>query len=210
MKYFLLVLFLSVKCFAGPAVIVEEIESKTTTKQRIQPISQRATFEIKDFEDSYDLRSQKRVGAGFVLGGSVGLMGVMTELNFTPTDSVVTAFGGGPRYNSFTLGWKHSWSTGSISPYTGINYSYWYSSSRKQDYMGNSNPGFLSSKILTEDEKKNGQFGRSLLIPVAGIQFYQLSGSAAGTSVFAEVEMITSVEDLKPNITGSLGTVYFF
>jgi hypothetical protein len=137
-------------------------------------------------------------------------MGVMAELNFTPEDSVITAFGGGPRYNSFTLGWKHVWTAGSVSPYTGVSFSHWYSSSRREDYFGNSNPSFLSSKILTEDEKRNGQFGRSMMIPMAGLQFYQLSGMASGVSVFAQVDFITSVEDLKPNITGSIGSLYFF
>jgi hypothetical protein len=196
--------------WAGPAILVEEIESKTTTKQKIQPISQRAKFEIKNYSDSYELRSHKRVGAGMLFGGYAGMVGVVSELNFSPEDSVIAGFGGGPRYNAFTLGWKHSWASGSMTPYTGVAYSYWYSSLAKQDRFEKSNPGFLASKILTEDEKRNGQFGRSLLVPFLGVQFYQLSGAASGTSIFAEIEMITALEDLKPNITGALGAVYFF
>jgi hypothetical protein len=202
----------SLNIAAAPAVVIEDENSiKSTVESNIKPLSQRSTYEIVDFSDSVEFRSKRRVGVGAMVGGTSGLYGIGTELNLNTRNSVNTIFGGGPRYSTFSMNWKYLFSEGKITPFAGAGISYWYNSSKRNDPIQNTTPGFLTSRFLSENQRASGQFGLSLAAASFGVQYFQLEGPAVGASLFAQVDILAPTEDLfKPLATGSLGGLFFF
>lgn len=217
--------------FAAPAVLIEEnpspgriqsieVDGKVVgssgsgwvkrDKALSESRSLREVYADHEFSTALDLRARRRVGVGFSMAGQTGIGGALIELNFSPANSVVTGFGGGPRYNALALEWKHVFGGRSISPYSTLGYSHWYSSSSKAAPLERTTPGYLGSRFLTSDEKQTGIFAKDFLIPSAGLQFNQLSGPYVGTSIFVEVLFMMEASELSPMPTGSLGMLYYF
>ena len=213
---------------AGPAVLIEENGSRVQTTQplqienersgqqetRIQPLSQRSSLREKyvdqQFDSALDMRAKRRVGVGAMAEGNTGLLGALIELNFAPENSVITAFGGGPGFNSFNFQWKHVFGGESFSPYAGVGYARWYSASGNGNSLDKSTPALLSGKFLSENQKRSGHFAIDLLTPTLGIQYNQLFGDYVGTAVFAEITFLTSLSDLSPAPNGGIGALYYF
>jgi hypothetical protein len=209
--------------FAGPAVLIEENQQNYEQdsggwKNRSKPISEGKSilqhYSDQTFNSTYDLRLKRKVGIGAAVAGAVGVYGGLIELNFAPDDSVVTGFGGGPRFNSFMFQWKHllgnTESDGFIHPYLGFGYSRWFSVSGNNSSMAKTTPSFLGSRFLSEEEKITGRFEKNLLIPSLGLQYFQLDGEYRGLGVFVEVDVILETSDLSPVPTGGVGTIYYF
>jgi hypothetical protein len=222
MKKVILMMFNIIVCmslshisFAGPAVLIEDEPddiSSSSKMMNISPLSQRTTYRQthagQTFGSSYELRSLRRVGIGAEFAGASGLMGAVIELNFVPEDSFITGFGGGSGYNSFQMGWHHSFGGEKLSPYVGLGYVRWYNSSNKS--VEETNPKFLGTKFLSDKEKTTGQYSVNFLTPNLGLQYHVLAGDYVGASVFAEVRFFMSIAHLSPEALGSLGTIYYF
>jgi len=212
-------LFFAQLAFASPAVLVEETPMTNTTsvaapfEKEIVPLSQRASIrdvETQSFDDAFALRAKRRVGVGLSTMGQLGMFGALLELNFTPDKTLNLGFGGGPGYNSFGLGWKYLLGGSSLTPYLSAGYSMWHNSSGSGD-LSNATPSVLSSKFLTDDEKRAGQFNISFLTPTTGLQYTQLSGDYLGWSGFLEISMMTKISGgLAMAPLASLGGIYYF
>ncbi len=163
-----------------------------------------------EFESAVSLRTKRRVGAGVLTAGQLGLLGLITELNYSPYHSAVIGFGGGPRYSSLTLQYKYLFGGRVVSPYFTVGYSRWYSNSTQKKPVGRSFPSVLTDKILTDEEKETGIFGKDLLVPSLGIQYTQLYGRSVGTSLYAELVMMVNANDFQATPTGAFGMFYYF
>lgn len=208
-------LFLFSLAAGAQAILIEEGDldvfetSNTGPSKTIQPLSQRSemTLNRRLYQNTEELRSHRRVGVGTSLLGQQGLYGAMIELNFSPTTSFLTGFGGGPGYNSFTFQWKHLFLGQKFSPYLGLGYSRW---SGTGGSLGSSNPTVLSSKYLNEAEKKSGTFAVNLLNPYLGMQYHQLDGQYAGLSFFGEIVLLNEMMNLAPTPTAAIGGMFYF
>lgn len=159
------------------------------------------------YETNLKMREDRRAGAGMMVGGASGLVGAMLELNFEDQDGVIAAFGTGPGYNTIQLGWKHSFEGYYLTPYTTASYSRWYNSrGRTTDYSESS----ILDRVLTDAEKKDGQFGTDFVNGSLGLQYNQLSGDFAGFSVFGELTAMYEVKRTMLLPTGSIGALYYF
>ena len=159
------------------------------------------------YDTNLKMREDRRAGAGMMVGGSTGLVGAMLELNFEDQDGVIAAFGTGPGYNTVQLGWKHSFEGYYLTPYTTASYSRWYNSrGRTTDYSESS----ILDRVLTDAEKKEGQFGTDFVNGSLGLQYNQLSGDFAGFSVFGELTAMYEVKRTMLLPTGSIGALYYF
>ncbi|GIL17099.1 MAG: hypothetical protein BroJett040_08500 [Oligoflexia bacterium] len=204
--------------FAQQAVLIEEVEvNNPHTKvesQRGSYLSESKklseVFSGGSYSDTYAMRAKRRVGVGFSAAGQMGMAGVMIELNYAVDDAAVVGFGGGPRYNSLSMQWKHVFGGKTIAPYTTLGYSRWYNSSNDKKSFQTSTPNILASKFLTEDEKKTGRFGKDIFTPSAGLQYNHLQGQYAGLSLFAEIVLLVNIGDWEQSPTGSVGSIYYF
>lgn len=213
----LLTLF-SLSAIAQQAVLIEETEisdprAKVESKRgsymsENQKLSE--VFSGGSYSDTYAMRAKRRVGVGFGAAGQMGMAGMMIELNYSVDDAAVIGFGGGPRYSSLAMQWKHVFGGKSIAPYTTLGYSRWYSNSNDKKTMNNSTPNILATKFLTEEERRTGKFGKDLFTPSAGLQYNHLHGQYAGVSLFAEVVLLMNMSDGEQAPTGSVGSIYYF
>ncbi len=167
--------------------------------------------------DEYDslagtsaLRKERRVGIGAVLGGPAGLGGVQIELNLNSAHSFITGFGGGPRYQSFFMGWRRNFISDKIGPYIGASYARWASNGISENPIEKTTPGFLGNKYLSQKEKADGKFSKDFVIPNFGIQYNHLDGEYRGIFVNAEISVLMELSDLGPTPAGSIGFGYYF
>jgi hypothetical protein len=214
------IFFASLIAWAGPAVLFEEVEVSpgsanrgSSQKTEITPLSQRSslrkTHQSQVFRSAWDLRAKRRVAVGASTAGNTGMFGAFIELNLTPEHSAITAFGGGPGYNSFNFQWKRLLGSGEFSPYVGFGYSRWYSASGGGS-VDRTVPTQLGARFLTKDEKESGKFAVDLVTPSLGLQYTQLEGESAGLGFFAEIDFLTPLRTLSPAPTGSLGALFYF
>ena len=177
---------------------IEEVHSHTISSSLPQ-----------NFQDAWALRSERRVGVGSVVGGPTGLLGVATDLNFTPETSVGISFGGGSGFQAFSLQVKRTFDGTYLVPYLAAGYARWYSSHQSGPLRG-STPGFLHDRFLSADERTSGDFGENIVYPTAGLQYLQLSGPYTGTSVFVEVSALLDLNRFVMEPTTSVGAMYYF
>jgi hypothetical protein len=200
---------ISSQAFAAPAVEVEDLsvpgvtaeqpakvssqsyEIRSEVQSTIQPISQRHKYlgaNKSYYRDFVELRSQRRVGAGFLGGGQLGVGGLLVDLNVEDVDSVLAGFGGGDNHQSFYLGWKRVLMGIAFTPYVTTGVSHWYAT------HGN-------------NEKKKNQ---TYLMPSIGLQYAVLAGPKTGFTAQAELVLQMAASDLRPVPTGALGVLYYF
>lgn len=184
---------------ASSAILLED--SKTT----LHP-----STSVKSFSSFYEMRRFKRVGIGLALAGINGLYGTNIELNFTPQTSLVTGFGGGSNFQSFSFAWKNSFYGQYIVPYTMVGYARWYTFGKKGETITETNPSYLAQQFLDDEQKKEGQFSKDFLAPTFGLQYVQLAGPWIGTSVFAEIALLMDLSSFASVPTGEIGFRYYF
>lgn len=157
------------------------------------------------FVSNLKMREQRKVGLGMAVGGTLGVAGALLEFNFEDADGAVAGFGTGPGYNSIALAWKHTFEGDYLSPYTTAGYSRWYNSSGHFD--GSSS---ILDRVLTDSEKKSGQFGTDFLTGSIGLQYNQLSGDFSGLGVYAELVALVEVKRSQFLPAGAVGALYYF
>jgi hypothetical protein len=196
--------------YAGKKSVFSKSKETKESSWFSSPTSLSENFSGGTYDDTLSMRSQRRVGAGFQVGGQAGMAGINLELNITPENSALLGFGGGPKYNSFSLAWKYIFGGNLVAPYFSTTLSRWYNSSKGSANFNESNPGFLADKFLTGDERRSGIFGKDLLIPALGLQMNLLKGQYAGFSLYAEVMLVFNLSSLDQVPTGAMGSMYYF
>ena len=225
MRRLILPLFLLSSCFFGAkalaqkAVLIED-EAVQVGKKIEKIESRRGSFlrekksiqEVfnSEYDSTYSMRADRRVGIGMEVAGKLGLIGANAELNFALDDSALIGFGGGPQYSSFQMGWRHVFNGRSVAPFVGAAFSHWYNSSGSGGYLSGSTPNFLADKFLTDEEKQTGKFAVNLLVPSAGLQYNMLSGPYVGTSLYVEAMALLNLSNLQNVLNGCFGAIYYF
>ncbi|MCB9025665.1 MAG: hypothetical protein H6625_05065 [Bdellovibrionaceae bacterium] len=184
----------------GQAVLVEE------RGRALQSSSSRTHLSSKN---SVDFKYKRKVGVGLSAAGAQGLAGVTLELNFSPEMSFSTSFGLADRFQTFGVFIKKSISAKYFTPYISGGFTRWYTVT-DEGPMTTSNPSFLAERFLSNKEKSEGKFAETLIYPAMGIQYLQLDGDWAGSSLFVEVLMLVDIDDFKSSPTGGLGYLYYF
>lgn len=157
----------------------------------IQPISQRNKYLGTSkgyFNDFVELRAKRRVGAGILGGGQLGVAGLLVDLNIEDVDSALVGIGGGDDHQSVYVGWKRVLVGIAFTPYVTAGIAHWYASHG-------------------HNEKKNNQ---TYLMPSLGLQYAILAGPTTGLTAQAEVVLQMATNDLEPVPTGALGVLYYF
>lgn len=187
---------------------------KNSSSQEITPLSQRTSlrevYRGQEFDSIFEMRARRRVGVGATALGQTGLLGAMLELNFSPSESILTSFGGGPGYGSFAFSWKHFFGGRQISPYGGLGYARWYNASGDGRKVEKTVPNELGSKFLDEEEMRTGNFGVNLFVPTLGIQYSILSGPWTGSALLGEVNFLTPFRNFSPSPVAGIGALYYF
>lgn len=175
--------------------------SNTSSSNKYSPINER-----DEYYSNFELRNDRKLGAGVGLLGVFGYLGGVADINFDEENTAQLGFGKGYGFNSFFAGWKKSFSGQYFTPYFTVGYSRFYNS-LAQDISGNS---YIIDQVLSKDETKQGQIGIDFFNSHFGMQYNQLSGEYIGSSFYLEFNFLFS---LKRNImvpTASLGSIYYF
>jgi hypothetical protein len=159
--------------------------------------------------DGFSLRKTRRVGVGVSGAGPLGMMGANLELNFTPKWGLMTGFGTGMTYQSYTFQVKRVLAGEYLLPYLAAGVSRWYTTSEGRGKINNIQPAFLE-RFMTPEEKDKGEFSEILLYPAFGLQYVQLDGNFAGYSMYAEMLMLVNLENFESAPTGTVGFLYYF
>lgn len=160
------------------------------------------------FESALDLHRERKMGIGFMAAGATGVAGINMQMNFALDTGFEIGYGTGRDFNAFHFSIKQLLGTGFFAPYYGLGYARW--SGRGQPIGSRSNPGILSEKFLSGEERQSGEFAENLIYPSLGFQVYKMSGDWAGSSIFAELVYLVDLDDFSGGPTGGLGYTYFF
>lgn len=193
--------------YGQKAVLLDET---TGMPQNLKTNLPKAEDNEEFFDSAAELREKRRVAAGILTAGQLGLVGAVVELNYSKQHAAVIGFGGGPRYNSLLLQYKYHFGGRNLTPYATFGYARWYNNTRQDKEFRSSTPGFLANKYLTEEERASGVFGKDFLVPSFGVQYTQLFGNAVGTSVYAEIMMLLGTAQFDQAPTGALGFLFYF
>lgn len=162
--------------------------------------------ETNNYEDNLVLRDARKIGLGLATGGSLGMYGLNLEINFEDINSAIAGFGGGPGFSTFHVLWKHTFWGDTIAPYFTAGYSRWYNSSGGRNFEQSE----VLERVLTNAQKAEGRFATDFLTGSLGLQYTQLSGSLAGTTLFAELVLLDEVNTGAIVPTGAVGAGYYF
>jgi len=158
------------------------------------------------YPSNYKLREDRKVGAGLSVGGALGVLGGLIELNIEDDDGVLAGFGTGAGYQTLALSWKHAFEGEYFTPYTTLGLASWWNSGNQADASNSS----LLKNFLNDKEKLSRKFSLEILSGSAGMQFNQLSGDFVGASFFIEFGALLVMDRTKIMPTGSIGTLYYF
>ncbi len=161
---------------------------------------------ISDYETNLKLRQDRKVGAGLGVGGALGGVGGLFELNVEDENAGLVGFGTGSGYQTFSLAWKKSFEGEYFTPYTTLGYAHWWDSGSKSQADRSS----TLNNFLSKNEKAKNSFGLDLVTGSFGMQYNQLSGELAGSSFYLELGALLSLENTKLLPTGSVGALYYF
>lgn len=164
---------------------------------------------FKEAESGRELRTKRRAAIGVQAAGALGFGGALIELNFNPSWGFTAGFGGGEGFQAFNLQAKYVLAGEWLMPYMSFGYARW-ASVGKSSKITKTSPAILGEKLLNDDEKNAGEYQKNLLYPGLGLQFLQLKGEWAGSSVFAELTVLLDVGNFVAAPTGTLGFLYYF
>ena len=165
-----------------------------------------ATDSISEYSSNYKLRQDRKVGAGLGVGGALGGIGGLFELNVEDENATLVGFGTGSGYQTMSLAWKRSFEGEYFTPYTTLGYAHWWDSGSKSQ----ANRSSLLKNFLSDKQKEKNNFGLDLMTGSLGMQYNQLSGELAGSSFYIEFGGLVSLRNTKLLPTGSVGALYYF
>lgn len=190
-----------------------EISPNRSTKVRDETSDSRSTRtrDIKNYGPSaynsnWEMREQRKLGAGIGLAGIFGRIGGVVDVNFDAQNAAQVGFGNGYGFNTFFMGWKSSFESQYLSPYITTGYSRWYNSDNA-DLRGNS---YILDQVLSKNELANGKFGADFLLANLGVQYNQLDSEWMGNSFFMEFNFLYSTSSGSLLPAASIGSIYYF
>jgi hypothetical protein len=160
--------------------------------------------------DGTEFRQKRRVAIGSSLGGAGGIASINLDLNLTDHTSLSILYGAGDPFQAFGFAVKRFVSGESFLPYVSAGYVRWSQEKPNHKSIEHTTPSTLNTKFLNSSEKDKGQFSENIIYPGLGLQYVQLSGPWAGTSVFLEIQALVDVDDFQTAATGALGVSYYF
>lgn len=199
---FLTVLFISNQVI-GEELSITEIKPSPTLQSQSK---QSPIYEKAEYFSNFELRNDRKLGAGIGLLGVFGYVGGVVDINFDEENSGQLGFGRGYGYNSFFAGWKKSFSGQYFTPYFTLGYSRFYNSVI-QDISGNS---YIVDQVLSKEEARQGQFGIDFVNSHFGMQYNQLSGEYIGNTFYLEFNFLFSLSRSTLIPAASLGSIYYF
>ncbi len=199
----LLIIFISALSFSNSAWSFIEVSNTGQTVGR-SVLNKRTNL-----PSGAHLRNKKKMGAGINAAGNYGIIGVSLDMNFTPYLSSTLGFGMGDQYQTFVFHFKKYLMGRHFQPYIGFGYNRWYTTGDRKRNFNKTDPEFLAKKFLNNKEKQ-GVFDEHFIFPSAGIQFLQLSGDWAGSSIYAELTLLVDIDDFVSAPTAGLGFVRYF
>jgi hypothetical protein len=162
--------------------------------------------ENNHYANNLALRAVRKIGLGLGVGGTLGLYGLNMEVNFEDENAGFAGLGAGDGYNSFNIGWKHTFEGDTVAPYATAGYSRWYNSGSG----GNFKNSAVLDRVLNDQQKAGASFAADFLTGAVGIQYTQLNGVMAGTSLYAEFVLLGEVNSATLVPTGGVGAGYYF
>lgn len=169
----------------------------------------KAKYKPKVAKDAYTFRNLRRVGIGGQVLGPLGMAGINLEMNFHPQWSILTGFGGGPGYQSFSVQYKMVLSGNSFVPYGTFGISRWYNYG-DAGAIKDSTPALLYENLMSKSDKEKGKINEVLIFPSFGLQYLNLDGDWAGFSMALEVNLLFDIMDFEIAPTIGLGSTYYF
>jgi len=155
-------------------------------------------------------RRLRRAGVGGTIAGDIGAYGIALDLNFVPKWSFTAGFGGGPRYQAFSIKVKRYMGGKHLVPYFGGGYARWASVKDEGKIYEESTPGYVVETFLSEEQRETGRFALNLIYPTVGVQYYRLKGGWSGISAYLEIIVLAELFDFDATATGALGLMYYF
>lgn len=159
-----------------------------------------------NYQDNLALREARKMGLGLSAGGALGFYGLNIEINFEDTNGAVVGVGGGDGYSTVNMAWKHVFLGDTVAPYTTLGFAHWYDSGGGDAYKNSS----VLERVLTDNEKTSGNFAVDFISGAVGLQYTQLQGSLAGTSLYAEIVLLGDITHGTLVPTGTVGAGYYF
>jgi hypothetical protein len=188
----------------------KEIKASGRTEQNTDEDGNSQTRQpFKEATNGMDMRKMRRVAIGVQAAGNLGFGGALLELNFSPSWGFVAGIGGGEGFQTYEIGAKYVLGGEKFLPYLALDYAHW-ATINKTGYIERTNPSIVGDHLLTADERATGGFQKNLLIPGFGMQYVQLDGEWAGSSVFAELNILMDIGDFLVAPTGTIGFLYYF
>jgi len=155
-----------------------------------------------------DTKLDHRFGAGLMVGGGSGVMGLSADVNFNPFLSVTGYFGTGYEYTSLGVKTQYYILGKTFHPFIGMGYAYWFAKPGIQN-PEKINPGLIFSSLLNETERKNiftDGFDLHLFYPTFGIQFIHESQF----SVTAELMYLFDISDFSGSPYFGFSSHFYF
>ena len=169
----------------------------------------RLSQSMKEAESGYELRKVRRLAIGIEGAGPLGLGGALLEINFNPDWSAIIGYGGAEGLQALNFAGKYILAGDSFLPYLSAGYARWSSTDRASP-INKTTPSFLGDKLLTEEQKNQGEFQENLFVPSLGLQYLQSSGDWAGFSIFTEISFLVDLTHFVAAPTGGIGCLYYF
>lgn len=163
----------------------------------------------KQAETGVALKDLRKVGVGFHVSGPYGALGAQMDLNFSQEFTASVGFGLGDGFNTFNFQVKRVIRGENLLPYGSLGFAKWSTNQSGENKYSKTSPGFLADKFLSGDEK-NGMFSEDIFYPGVGIQYLISRGQWAGTSLFAELNLLVDLDKFNSAAVGSLGYMYYF
>lgn len=192
------------------ALVTQNVQADTSTgTTSIFSKNQKFDHEgVELYNDNFDMKSKKKVGAGLAAGGMAGLIGLNVEFNIMPEDTIFVGLGSGKGYNTINFGYKRNFEGYYMSPYTKVGLNRWSDTANAADgAAGNSD---VLSQVLSKDEIRDNRFYVNFLAGGAGLEYNQLEGNLSGMNLFGELLILADISDFKLVPTGSIGVTYFY
>jgi len=151
----------------------------------------------------YNPREEFLLGVGPAIGGLAGGVGIQTDVHILPRFGVQLGVGSALYLESIYLTARHYFWERGLSPYVGLGYASWRTSTPEK-IEKHLNP-FAKLGLKTK-QGVDDPTSVHLLPLIAGVQYISNSGLAA----FAEFEYIFSITSTKGLPYGGIGIQWFF
>lgn len=163
---------------------------------------------VELYDSNLDMKSMKRLGAGFVAGGLTGLAGINIEYNLRPEDVAYFGLGTGTGFNSFNFGYKRNFEGYYMSPYTKVGFSRWSNSANGSS--GSAKKSDILRQVLSDNDINENSYAVNFLTGSAGLEYNQLEGNLSGVNLFGELQAMYEFSSAKLIPTGAVGITYFY